>query len=106
MFTIYGERASYYFAASTRTGQQHLAPDYLLWYSLNELAASGVTSLDLLGIGSDLAPHLRTLNTFKTKFATETVAVPPYREIILHPGRYKLCNMLADLKQKIRPLSS
>lgn len=101
MFTVYGTQAYYYFAASARAGQKNLAAERLLWHACTVFMDEGIKTLDLMGIGSKLAPHLNTLNIFKTKFSTETVSVPPYRDLPIRKRRYRLLNALCSLKQKI-----
>ena len=88
--TISGERAVYYYAASSARSRELLATDRLFYFECCELARLGCTSYDLMGIGSDFSPSLLGLNTFKTKFAKDGERpVAPDRDLPVRPLFYK-----------------
>lgn len=71
--TINGDHAVYYYACMrTEIMRQHV-PDKLIYVICCTLGEQGCTVLDLMGIGNDFAPSLKSLNGFKTKFS-ESIA--------------------------------
>ncbi len=86
--TICGTQACYFYAASKSAVSRRGVADRLLFFFCTELAFLGVKQVDLMGIGSDIAPGLMSLNTFKTKFSSEVQQVPAAREIVVRPWVY------------------
>ena len=86
--TVNGERAVYYYACMRTEVMRALVPDKLLYTFCCALGARGCTSIDLMGIGNDFAPSLKSLNTFKTKFAAETTMVAAARDLPVKRGLY------------------
>lgn len=99
--TMSGKRAWYFYAASRSNVAKRLVADRLLLFFATELALQGVQSVDLMGIGSDIAPSLKSLNTFKTKFSNEVREVAPVREVIVRPALYAA---IAKARQIVRLL--
>ena len=64
----------------TSVRREHV-PDKLLYFVACALGKQGCTKLDLMGIGNDFAPSLKSLNEFKTKFAPETTQIAAGRDI-------------------------
>lgn len=102
LITIMGERATYYYAASSSEGRQHCVIDRMVLEAAVEASLRGCATLDMMGIGSDRVPELRTLNQFKTKFSPEVVHTPHAREITLRPRMLALMEAAARLRGRLR----
>lgn len=89
--TISGKRAvRYYGASATGFARMHVT-DKLVYFEECDLGANkGVTSYDMMGIGSALSPQLMGLNEFKCKFSKETFEVAPQRDLPVHPRFYSM----------------
>lgn len=99
---VYDNFATYYFAASNKKGQQNFGPDLIIAHILEYLQnETKVRSLDLMGIGSDYHPSLKSLNTFKTKFSKDIIDVPVYKEIVIHKSSYYTKLFMSKAKNKI-----
>lgn len=96
--TIYGARATYYYAASRAEAQRLLCVDKQMLFMFNTLAELGCTEIDLMGIGSDFSPELLGLNTFKTKFAKEVTSVAPERDVAVKQGAYNLLTTVKEIR--------
>ena len=84
-----GTHGVHYYAASDENApMRNLLSDGLVYYVACELARRGVKTFDLMGIGSDEFPALKTLNTFKTKFSNEITKVAPDRDYAFRPVFY------------------
>lgn len=102
----YGQ-ATYYFAASTHEGQRAYAPDALTVKLIEVAREAGCTRLDMMGVGSDIAPELASLTRFKSKFANDLTYVNPYREMTINPltnGVVKAYHGLRKLPGKLKQL--
>ena len=100
--TISGARGWYFYAASKSAVSRRLVADRLLLFFCAELALAGVEQVDLMGIGSDVAPGLMSLNTFKTKFSPEIKEVPAAREIVVRPWLYSSVSRARRLVRSLR----
>ncbi|RSX57262.1 lipid II:glycine glycyltransferase FemX [Bifidobacterium samirii] len=100
--TINGERAVYYYACMRTEVMRALVPDKLLYSFCCELGARGCTSIDLMGIGNDFAPSLKSLNTFKTKFAEDTVTIAAARDLPVKRGLYGVLRLVKRLRGAMR----
>ena len=101
--TISGERAVYYYAASSARSRELLATDRLFYFECCELARLGCTSYDLMGIGSDFSPSLLGLNTFKTKFAKDGERpVAPDRDLPVKRAFYRTLVGVRDVRDRLR----
>ena len=99
---VYDDFATYYFAASNKKGQQNFGPDLIIAHILDYLQnETKVRSLDLMGIGSEYHPSLKSLNTFKTKFSKDIIDVPVYKEIVIHKSSYYTKLFMSKAKNKI-----
>ena len=87
--TMSGTLATYYYAASRGEARRSNVTDKLFYFACCELGRHGCEVFDLMGIGSDFSPTLKSLNTFKTKFAKDVTHVAPDRDIAIKGGFYK-----------------
>lgn len=87
--TISGEHATYYYAASRSDTMRLNVTDKLFYFACCELGRRGCVDFDLMGIGSDFSPALKSLNTFKTKFAKDVCRVAPDRDVPLRGTFYR-----------------
>ena len=87
--TINGTAAvRYYGASSADVPNRNFVTDGLIYFEACTLAADGIATYDMMGIGNDFAPSLKGLNTFKTKFAKDVVDIAPDRDVPLRPLVY------------------
>lgn len=86
--TIEGDRATRYYAASSTATMRARVSDRLVFFECEQLSRRGITGYDLMGIGSDIAPSLRGLNEFKTKFSKVQAEVAPARDVPVRPLAY------------------
>jgi len=107
-FITTGDHAQYYTAATDTTDREGAA-DLVLWEAMKALRNDGIKQLDLMGIGSDLAPALNSLTTFKKKFAPEPETVAPARDYPVRLG-YQIMVIerrgLRWLRQKLQATKS
>ena len=61
------------------------------------------TKLDLMGIGNDFAPSLKSLNEFKTKFAPETTQIAAGRDIPIKKAFYRMLRMMQSVRKALKP---
>ena len=89
IMNVNGERAVYYYGASrSDIEKRSFVTDGLIIYAATRLSEMGCTSLDMMGVGNDFAPSLKSLNTFKCKFAEGLTDVAPDRDVPLRPVLY------------------
>ena len=55
-----------------------------------------------MGIGNDFAPSLKSLNTFKTKFAEDTKMVAAARDLPVKRGLYGALRLVKRLRGALR----
>lgn len=102
MITTHGTTAVYYYASMlTEVKRQHV-PDKLLYTAACALGADGYTKLDLMGIGNDFAPSLKSLNEFKTKFSNETVQIAAARDIPIKSLFYRALCTMQNIRHRLR----
>ena len=87
--TVSGRWASRYYAASASAHMRRRVTDRLVFFECVTLAQMGMTSYDLMGIGSGSESALSGLNEFKTKFAKNTVSVAPAYDFTLRPVLFR-----------------
>lgn len=102
IFTISGSEVVYYYAAANEEGRERRAPAQLLYFALSQLGVEGYKTADLMGIGSDLAPSLNALNSFKTGFAKEITEVEPAYDIPVSKSRYRALEALRAVGSALR----
>ena len=96
--TISGKRAVRYYGASLNEFMRQHVTDKLVYFECCDLSANkGITSYDMMGIGSEFAPSLMGLNEFKCKFTKETTEVAPSRDIPVRHGFYTLLIKARDV---------
>jgi len=100
--TVSGGLAARYYAASDSSMMRRHVTDHLVLFECVNLAARGVHSYDLMGIGSELSPGLNGLNEFKTKFSREVVEVRAARERPLRPVVYRTAAVARSLVHRVR----
>ncbi|WP_196717547.1 lipid II:glycine glycyltransferase FemX [Actinomyces trachealis] len=101
MFIIFGDFATYEIAASTPEAQRNYSPDLTLYTALLALQGDGVRLVDLVAVGTDFNPALRTLNQFKTKWNDEITPVSAPMELVLKPNRYRLMNKIVAVRDQV-----
>lgn len=98
LITVNGAYATKYYAASDELAKRIHAVDKSIIEECCALAELGCTSYDLMGIGSDFSPSLKSLNEFKTKFSQEIVPVAPDRDVPLRKHYYLALSVLQKLR--------
>lgn len=71
----------YYGASRSDVPNRNFVTDGLIYFEACTFGAEGILDYDMMGIGSERFPGLNTLNTFKCKFAKDTVRVAPDRDL-------------------------
>lgn len=100
--TVNRNHAVYYYACMrTEVMQQHV-PDKLLYTICCMMGQQGCTQIDLMGIGNDFAPSLKSLNTFKTKFSENTVQTAAGRDIPINTVFYRALTLLQSIRHALR----
>ena len=100
--TISGTQAVRYYGASRSESARSLATDGLIFFECHTLGKMGCTTYDQMGIGNDFSPHLKSLNTFKTKFSKEVTDVAPDRDVPFHDLFYKALVKAKALRDRKR----
>ena len=106
IFTLSGNRGSYYYAAANEQGRRRSSSAQVLYSAAQELGKAGVEQIDLMGIGSDLAPSLAHLSAFKRAFAQQETVLAPAWDVPVNHLTYKLLVAGKDATTKLRGLSS
>ncbi|KFI68576.1 lipid II:glycine glycyltransferase FemX [Bifidobacterium magnum] len=101
MFTRNGNTAVYYYASMLSEVRRMMVPDKLLYTAACALAHDGCTKLDLMGIGNDFAPSLKSLNGFKTKFAKDTKVIAAAYDFPIKKVLYKTLVLMKDVRGKL-----
>lgn len=106
IFTLSGSEAVYYYAAANDLGRQNEASIQILYRGLVDLGKEGFETMDLMGVGSDLAPSLNVLTAFKSGFSQEICEVSPAYDIPVNKTLFKALEMLRGGKSKVDTLKS
>lgn len=104
IFTLSGTEAVYYYAAANAEGREHEVSIQLLYTACIDLGEEGFKTMDLMGVGSDLAPSLNALTPFKSGFAQEIAEVAPAYDVPVNKTAYKALEILKDGKSKLDTL--
>ena len=104
IITLAGVEAIYYYAAATDLGRKTGASAQLLHYACKTLGEEGLTRMDLMGVGSPLAPSLDVLTTFKSGFAKEIAEVAPAYDVPVNKTLFKTLELLGSGKSKVNTL--
>lgn len=84
--TIYDGEARYFYAATTAAARKSFAANRMVWECMLAAKERGATSFDFMGLGSDRAPALSSLDGFKLKFGKEGARnVPGPWDVIVRP---------------------
>ncbi|WP_055426517.1 lipid II:glycine glycyltransferase FemX [Bifidobacterium aesculapii] len=102
ILTVNGDEAVYYYACVRTEFRRALVPDKLLYTFCCALGERGVGRIDLMGVGNDFSPSIRSLNTFKTKFAEETTPVAPSRDVPVRRTMYQALQAAKRMRDGIR----
>lgn len=102
IITINDNHAVYYYACMRTEMRKLRTPDKLFFYIFKDLASQGITSIDLMGIGSEQYPALNTLNVFKTKFTNEITVVAPDRDLPVHKLTYRLLRAAKKIRTLLK----
>ena len=103
IMTTHGKTAVYYYASMLTSVRRQHVPDKLLYFAACTLGQEGYEKLDLMGIGNDFAPSLKSLNDFKTKFAPDTVTIAAGRDIPIKKGFYTMLRMVQNARHALKP---
>lgn len=101
--TTHGKTAVYYYASMLTSVRRQHVPDKLLYFAACTLGQEGYEKFDLMGIGNDFAPSLKSLNDFKTKFAPDTVMIAAGRDIPIKKGFYTMLRMVQNVRHALKP---
>lgn len=104
IFTLSGTEAVYYYAAANEEGRDHEASVQVLYYACLELGAEGLKTMDLMGVGSDLAPSLHSLTPLKSCFAREISEVDPAYDVPVNHAAFATLEALKAAKSKLNTL--
>ncbi len=97
---IWGNRAIYYYGASSYLHRALMAPYALQWEAMRLCKARGATTYDLLGVAPPDAPANHPwsgITKFKEQFGGTLAVYPPEQVVILKP----IMHGLLKLKRKI-----
>ena len=85
--TIYDGEARYFYAATTHEARNLFAANRMVWECMLAAKARGAKTFDFMGLGSDRAPALSSLDGFKLKFGKAgAVDVPGPWDVVLRPS--------------------
>ncbi len=100
--TFVGDKAIYYFGASTSDPEYRnfMAPYLLQWTMIQEAKKRGCKTYDFLGIAPENEPHhpYAGISEFKWKFGGDRHVFAAGREIVFHPFWYALYRIAKKLK--------
>lgn len=101
LVTLNDRKAVYYYGCMSSEVRRLRVPDKMFYHIFCDLGSKGYESLDMMGIGSDFCPSLKSLNQFKTKFAPEITQVAPGRDVPVRTTFYALLRVLKSLMRLI-----
>ncbi|MUH58811.1 methicillin resistance protein [Bifidobacterium sp. GSD1FS] len=102
LVTLQGKTGVYYYASMLTSVRRLHVPDKLLYSVACMLGEAGYEKLDLMGIGNDFAPSLKSLNEFKTKFTKETTQLAAGRDVPVKKTFYSMLRLLQSLRHKMQ----
>lgn len=102
IITVNGAHAVRYYAGMLSEVMRLHVTDKLLYTECCVLGTQGITSYDLMGIGSDFAPSLKGLNEFKTKFTKEITPVAAGRDVPIQKVFYRTLKLAKSIKDGLR----
>lgn len=84
--TIYDGEARYFYAATSAAARKSFAANRMVWECMLAAKSRGATTFDFMGLGSDRAPALSSLDGFKLKFGKDGARdVPGPWDLVLRP---------------------
>ncbi|MDU0347605.1 lipid II:glycine glycyltransferase FemX [Actinomyces sp. MRS3W] len=87
--TVSGKQATAYYGASSNESRTFRGAEALDWFVACQLAAEGMTGLDLMGAESSRVPELYTVGRYKRRFASHPTEVDGAWDIPVHPLVYR-----------------
>ena len=85
--TIYDGEARYFYAATTHEARTLFAANRMVWECMLAAKERGATSFDFMGLGSDRAPALSSLDGFKLKFGKDGARdIPGPWDLVIRPS--------------------
>lgn len=104
--TLAGVEAIYYYAAANELGRTRRASAQLLHWACATLGQEGLVRMDLMGVGSPLAPSLDVLTTFKSGFSKEVVETAPAYDVPVNKTLFRALELLGSGKSKVNTLKA
>ena len=88
LVAYFGDRATYYFGASSNSHRKAMSPYALQWHAIREAKKRGCTEYDFLGIAPEDQPKhpLRGVTQFKTRFGGKRVEYHGSRVLVTSRG--------------------
>ena len=84
--TIHEGEARYFYAATTAAARKNFAANRMVWECMLAAKQRGATTFDFMGLGSERAPALGSLDGFKLKFGKDGARdVPGPWDLVLRP---------------------
>ena len=100
--TVYDGVGFDYFGGGNAESLECNAALRLKWHILATLQAEGVSSYDMMGVGSARAPQLMGVRQFKLQFVDETTVVDGAWDVPIRRARYRALRLLLAAKHLLR----
>lgn len=102
--THFGDRATYYFGASSNAHRNKMAPYALQWFAIQEAKKAGLKRYDFLGVApeGDEKDVLAGVTQFKTRFGGKRVAYQKAQVFVYRP-LWHWAYLLAKYARRLRP---
>lgn len=105
--TIYDGEARYFYAATTHEARSLFAANRMVWECMLAAKERGAKTFDFMGLGSDRAPALSSLDGFKLKFGkTGAVDVAGPWDVVLRPSVLRAYHASNTAKSLVRQARS
>ena len=86
LVTIYDGEARYFYAATSAAARKSFAANRMVWECMLAAKSRGASTFDFMGLGSDRAPALSSLDGFKLKFGKDGARdVPGPWDLVVRP---------------------
>lgn len=89
LVTVHSRQATAYYGASSNDSRQFRGAEALDWAVACQLAAEGVTGLDLMGAESSRVPELYSVGRYKKRFAQHATEVDGAWDVPVHGLAYR-----------------
>lgn len=107
LVTVWGDRATRYYAGSSAAGRRLRAADALVYKEACWLRAEGVRVYDLMGVDSERVPELAGVREFKNKFVTDgPCEVPGAWDVPVRPRLYQTLVWAMNAKHRLEHAAS